>query len=135
MHHRARDLTGQKLGYLTGIRYLHSNRKKKRAVWDVQCVCGTLKEMEAYDFQAQQKRKVIASCGCMKSKSIGLKIKKHGMYQHRAYSIWQHMLNRCGIPSNEEYKNYGARGIHVCERWKENFQNFWLDMEKGYAAH
>ncbi len=47
--------------------------------------------------------------------------------KHPSYSSWNHMHQRCGNPSNISYKNYGARGIKVCERWKD-FWRFVDDM-------
>lgn len=38
------------------------------------------------------------------------------------------MIDRCRNPNNKNYKNYGGRGIQVCDRWKENFANFLNDM-------
>jgi len=45
--------------------------------------------------------------------------------------LWKGMLNRCDNPNGKSYKDYGARGIGVCERWRE-FVNFRDDMGQGY---
>lgn len=42
--------------------------------------------------------------------------------------IWSQMLSRCNNPNNPAYKNYGGRGIGVCDRWAESFDNFICDM-------
>lgn len=47
---------------------------------------------------------------------------------HPLYSVWQGMKGRCFTPTNPHYFNYGGRGITVCERWKNSFQNFIDDM-------
>lgn len=52
---------------------------------------------------------------------------KHGMEHTSTYRVWANMLQRCSNPSNSSYKNYGKRGIRVCERWKD-FSNFFTDM-------
>lgn len=44
------------------------------------------------------------------------------------YSSWYNMLQRCYNSSNKAYKNYGGRGIKICARWKNNYQNFLDDM-------
>ncbi len=53
--------------------------------------------------------------------------KTHGMVGTTIYRSWYHMLQRCSNPNNEKFKNYGARGITVCEQWKK-FENFYQDM-------
>ena len=55
--------------------------------------------------------------------------------RHPLFSTWQGMHNRCKYPNSMSYKNYGGRGIKVCERW-ENFWNFVEDMgEKPTPKH
>lgn len=53
------------------------------------------------------------SCGCQKNKQ---KI-THGLKSNRFYKTWCQMVYRCNNPKNKDYKNYGARGITVCEEW------------------
>lgn len=57
---------------------------------------------------------------------------KHGMFGTRPYGIWVGMKSRCYNKKNEKYKNYGGRGIKVCERWHD-YQKFWADMKEGYG--
>ena len=52
---------------------------------------------------------------------------RHGMKNSREYMIWDGMLARCYRKSNASYKNYGAKGITVCDRWR-TFINFYEDM-------
>lgn len=51
----------------------------------------------------------------------------HGASTTRAYSVWYHMKRRCLDPNNKSFKNYGGRGIKVCDRWLI-FENFLADM-------
>lgn len=52
----------------------------------------------------------------------------HGLSNKcKAYGIWKGMRKRCNNPKEPAYKNYGGRGIKVCDRWN-NFMNFLLDM-------
>ena len=53
----------------------------------------------------------IKSCGCQKY------IRSHGLTHNKWYSVWGGIIGRCYKPQNKSYKNYGARGITVCEEW------------------
>jgi len=133
MHHRARDLTGQKCGYLEAIRYIGSENGC-RSMWEVRCQCGTTKTMQASEFLKQQKRGIIASCGCMRRATIGKRLTTHGMSSHPAFAVWRSMIDRCHLPTHQAYHNYGARGIAVCARWRKSFENFWADMGPAYQT-
>lgn len=67
------------------------------------------------------------SCGCKKSEKIAKARTTHGMHGTPTYSSWSSMLTRCNNKNSKAYKNYGARGIKVCERWSL-FENFLQDM-------
>lgn len=76
-------------------------------------------------------RSLTKSCGCLSSEVTSKRNFKHGYAkkgsQDRIYGIWCGMIARCGNPKNGHYKNYGGRGITVCERWFK-FENFLADM-------
>jgi len=52
----------------------------------------------------------------------------HGLNHHYIYPIWQSMKSRCYRPNDRQYKNYGARGIRVCDRWRHSVATFYRDM-------
>ena len=56
------------------------------------------------------------------------KTERHGMSRSPEYNSWAGMLKRCYNPNNPSYKNYGGRGIKVCDRWRHSFINFYSDM-------
>lgn len=58
---------------------------------------------------------------------------KHGMYESRIYSCWENMKARCYRKSTKQYKDYGGRGITVCDEWKNDFVVFmeWA-LSNGY---
>lgn len=61
---------------------------------------------------------------------------KHGGKGTRLYRIWQMMKNRCHNPKTPRFKDYGARGITVCDEWKDDFKTFYdWSMSHGYEEH
>lgn len=70
------------------------------------------------------------SCGCLKLESIaatGHANVKHGNYYHPLFKRWKEIISRCTDRECEAFKNYGGRGITVCDRWLK-FENFAADM-------
>ena len=53
---------------------------------------------------------------------------RHGMYGTPEYITWRAMIKRCANPNDPAFKNYGGRGIAVCDSWKNSFENFYADM-------
>jgi hypothetical protein len=130
MHHRAKDLTGLTVGYLTVTQYQGSNGKK--SLWAARCSCGRTVVLPGTELVKQEKRGIEASCGCMRRATIGRKRTTHGMSKHPAFAVWRSMLDRCRLPSHAAWKNYGARGITVCDSWRGSFAAFWADMGPTY---
>lgn len=126
MHHRARDLTGLRAGYLEAIRYAGSDGRK--SIWTIRCDCGKEFLMPASEFVKQMKSGHKASCGCMRSQTMSESRRRHGMSHHPAFGVWHSMKQRCTDPRHHAWKNYGGRGITVCDRWLHSFENFWADM-------
>ena len=71
--------------------------------------CGREFEVRVYSVKIGNAR----SCGCQKNKQ---KI-THGRSNSRFYKTWNDMIRRCTNPNNKDYKDYGGRGITVCEEW------------------
>lgn len=55
-------------------------------------------------------------------------IKTHGMTNTSEYRSWHHMKGRCLNPKDYDYKNYGGRGIDICQDWVDSFESFYKDM-------
>ena len=109
---------GEKHDRLTAVKFHHKD-KWSHQYWLFRCDCGNEKVIVASDV----KRNIVKSCGCLQRETITT----HGMYYSREYSIWGGMEQRCLNRNNHAYKNYGGRGIKVCNRWLK-FENFYKDM-------
>ena len=121
------DLTGNKYGKLTVIS-LVEYKQNSRSRWLCQCECGNKHVVQHSNLVSNH----IQSCGCLRT--IG-KV-THGGKGTRLYSIWRDMKNRCTHPSTINYKDYGGRGIRVCDDWSGSFVAFrdWAQAN-GYADH
>lgn len=121
------DLSGQKFGNWTVVKKTGSYLGT--AIYECLCDCGTKKEVLRSNLVSGKTK----SCGCAKSKIITIKKTTHGQSKtknqksSKVYNSWSSMLNRCNNSNNSSYKNYGGRGITVCERWLK-FENFLEDM-------
>jgi hypothetical protein len=124
-----KNLTGQKFNKLTVIDRTANRVKpsgKQVAMWLCQCDCGKYVTVASGDLKSGHTK----SCGCiMKNNKNGV---THGMCHSRAYRSWRNMRDRCFNPKYKSYKDYGGRGITVCEKWLA-FEGFWEDMYEGYA--
>ena len=120
------DLTGQRFGSWT---VLELAKDKKPTTWICRCDCGTTKAVNAASLREGD------STGCQK---CIWKTKQHprlhtdgsrrwinGKATH-IYTEWRGIKERCNNPKNKSYKNYGGRGIKLCDEWNKDFQS-WFD--------
>lgn len=127
----AKDLTGQRFGYLTALaRHGTSTGRTKKATWLCRCDCGVEVVRESQSLRSIH-RPNAKHCGCRGNEAN----RTHGMTGTRPYRIWSGMRRRCTDSNDKDFKNYGARGVTVCKRWAKSFENFWADMGGGYADH
>lgn len=89
-------------------------------IWKCNCDCGKIKNVRSDHLR----NNTITHCGC----SNGNKVHGYGNSYNPTYKVWQHMKDRCLNHKNIQYKDYGGRGIQVCDRWKNSFENFLEDM-------
>lgn len=122
---RFEDITGQKFGRLTAINYA-GDRK-----WLFKCDCGKEKIIRTNDVKSGRTQ----SCGCYGREKINEACTTHNMSKTRLYSVYASMKQRCFNEKVAEYKNYGGRGIKICDEWlgKNGFENFYnWAMQNGY---
>jgi hypothetical protein len=96
--------------------------KNGRTHWLCKCDCGQTTLRSAGDIRIGHTK----SCGCLQTE-YGVGIETHGKTTTALYAVWRAMLQRCSNPKDGAFKNYGGRGITVCERW-QRFENFFSDM-------
>ncbi len=122
--------TGMRFGILTII----SNKEvKKRGLyfWKCKCDCGTKLDVWNHNLLSGNTK----ACRCVTRESINKSCKTHGMTHTRPWNIWYDMKRRCNDSRRKCYVRYGGRGIKVCKKWEDSFENFRDDMYKSYVTH
>lgn len=124
-------MTGMRFGRLivlheSGRRYTPTGQSV--IMWLCRCDCGT----ELTAIGANIRNGVTKSCGCLKQERATIAELnpnyRHGGANNPAYLSWYDMIARCTRPAHPMWKNYGGRGITVCEPWRASFQQFLADM-------
>jgi len=119
------DLSEKRFGHLMVV-----GPASKGVKWLCKCDCGNEVVIGNADIIAGHNK----SCGCHQFDAGKTAALKHGATHSTFYEIWYSMRRRCNSPLCHAYKNYGGRGILVCERWN-NYQNFKDDMYNTYLEH
>lgn len=121
------DRTGQRFGRLTVIRLGEKIKGSKLSQWVCRCDCGIEKTVQGGHLQQGH----TLSCGCYARQRTSEARKTHGESRHGhspEYTVWLSMKARCLYKSMDSYYLYGGRGITVCKRWMNSFENFLADM-------
>lgn len=113
-------MIGREFGRLT-VMERGENTKDGKARWKCRCKCENIVVVRAGDLQSGDTQ----SCGCLHRE----KVTKHSMARTPEYEAWRHMIKRCNNPKDSAYKNYGGRGITVCDKWLK-LAGFCEDMGK-----
>ena len=115
------DLSKQRFGCLTVVEYVGSKK------WLCSCDCGKTTTVASDKLKSGHTK----SCGHLALDVLKARSTKHGMATRNAtrteYTIWMGMKRRCTLKTELAWKNYGGRGIKVCDRWL-SFENFYADM-------
>lgn len=112
---------GQKFGRLTTVEKTHRWREEH---WVCSCECGGNSLSAASALRNGRSR----SCGCLKNEMARSRRLKHGRRGTSLYNRWASMIQRCENPNDRWYESYGGRGVTVCERWKNSFEDFLVDV-------
>ena len=133
------DLTGQRFGRLEVLAPADDYVSPKGYIakrWLCMCDCGNKTIVTAEKLKSGHTK----SCGCYHNEIAKSKEIKHRKYniensetKKRLYRIRSSMKTRCYNKNYENYKNYGGRGITICDEWKDNFQAFYdWAIKNGY---
>ena len=128
------DLLGQCFGRLTVISRSENRSMGKHrgtaVAWNCRCSCGQYVAVRAGKLRSGHTK----SCGCFHKERSSAASYKHGQSSYpnsgratKEYNTWAVMRRRCQDDSCDEYKNYGGRGISVCDSW-DSFEHFYADM-------
>ena len=114
------DITGKRYNNLFVIEF-----DKELNKWKCRCDCGNI----TYVSKSNLMYGGVKSCGCLRHKPRFT----HNLSHTKIYQIWNGMKNRCYNRNLSDYKNYGARGIYVCDEWKNSFETFYeWAIKTGY---
>lgn len=124
------DMVGKKFGRLTVLEYA-GVAGRRRTMWKCQCDCGNIVKVEGTHLRDGHTK----SCGCLNKELIGNLNYKIGLSGTKLYYSYRNMVNRCTREDDGGFKDYGGRGIVVCQEWlgENGFVNFanWA-LSHGY---
>ena len=124
-----KNLKDKRFGKLVVKEYAF--RKNNYAMWLCECDCGKTKIVSSNSLNSGK----CQSCGCLLVETLIKRNTKHNKTYTKIYNKYRSMKERCFNPKNQRYKNYGERGIIVCDEWigEEGFINFYnWSMANGY---
>lgn len=120
------DITGQRFGRLVAIR--REPNSGRHTMWLFTCDCGASLVTHLDAVRAGRS----TSCGCLRADQIRERSLTHGhrvgRRASRTLKSYQHAKSRCFNPNDAKFPVYGARGITMCKRWADNFEEFLADM-------
>lgn len=121
-----RDLAGQTFGRWTVVERV-ADRRPGVPSWLCWCECGEERPVEGVHLRRGSSQ----SCGCKQADEARVRASvnsyRHGQCETPAYIAWAAMIQRCENPKCRGYKNYGGRGIRVCQEWHK-FEPFFTHM-------
>lgn len=130
---RVNALTGKRFGRLLVLGRVENHRTKggkSQVQYKCQCDCGNIIVARGESLCSGNTK----SCGCYEHDVHIAMNTTHGKTGIRLYRIWQGMKQRCYYKKSTYYKDYGGRGISICDEWKNDFQVFYnWAMSHGYS--
>ena len=129
---RRRDLTGRRFGRLVVESVgesIKTARSAGRLTWNCRCDCGNTTVVRGNHLVSHNTN----SCGCLSNDVRRARLLKHGCARHHGqrtpeYCAWRDAKTRCLNRRSPDYLDYGGRGIRICDRWRDDFSAFLLDL-------
>jgi hypothetical protein len=114
------DLTGQTFNSWQVVEYAGKDAGNK-SMWRCKCTtCEREKVIDGYHLRAGRSR----SCRKCSAANVGVMLATHREGKSPVYMRWQAMKTRCYNPNGKDWRNYGGRGISVCQEWLDSFEAF-----------
>lgn len=117
------SLIGLVFGRLTVVNK-GENSISNRTTWHCVCNCGQQLDVDASHLLSGNTK----SCGCLHKDRAAEANTTHGLTGTSQYWAWQQAKDRTTNPNNPRWKDYGGRGIKMCQEWEDSFEVFWRDM-------
>lgn len=121
------DLTELKFGRLSVKRRSNQRNKYNVPLWECVCDCGNVVNVLTGNLKSGNTQ----SCGCLNRDNTIQRNKNnatHGLSRTPIYITWGGIVQRCINPTDQHFPDYGGRGISICDRWRNSFENFYSDM-------
>lgn len=122
------DLTGKEFGRLKVIMHYGKN-KHSQNLWYCECKCGEKTTITTRSLESGHTK----SCGCLKKDYLKETYTTHGYTGERLYKTYNGMLARCRNEKEPCYKDYGGRGISVCDEWLDFIVFKDWSLSNGYS--
>lgn len=126
------DLSDQRFNRLLVLKETEE-RKRGYVVWECLCDCGNVTRVTVKNLTSLATQ----SCGCLSLQRLEEgRITTHGATGTPEYNSWLGMKARCYNENTQRFEKYGGKGVNVCSRWINSFENFFEDMgqsPKGYT--
>jgi hypothetical protein len=120
------NLTGQRFGDWLVLKWAPrpAGIVCKATYWLCRCACGHERAVRSTGLMNGRS----TGCGCSKNRRLSQRARTHGQAKGDTYRVWQGIQQRCHNEKNTNYWRYGARGIRVCDQWRQSFETFLADV-------
>lgn len=126
--HEIKDMKGLRFGRLVVLEHV-GFASNSVALWRCKCDCGNETIVRQCNLNSGKTR----SCGCLCIDKTREANTTHGKSHTRIFNTWSKMKERCYNSKRPAYKNYGGKGVVMCDEWRNSFQNFYdWAMRNGY---